>query len=52
MMAILAIKDLEQTIDADLANDLGNLLNRMVSLAQKNDLMVVPEQTVWNESCD
>ncbi len=45
-----SIKDLEQTIAADLANDLGNLLNRMVSLAQKNDLMVVPEQTVWNDA--
>jgi methionyl-tRNA synthetase len=45
-----SIKDLEQTISSDLANDLGNLLNRMVSLAQKNDLMIVPEQAIWDES--
>ncbi len=45
-----SIKDLEQTIASDLANDLGNLLNRMVSLAQKNDLMMVPEQAIWDES--
>lgn len=43
-----SIKDLEQSIASDLANDLGNLLNRMVSLAQKNDLMIVPEQTAWD----
>lgn len=45
-----SIKDLEQTISSDLANDLGNLLNRMVSLAQKNDLMMVPEQMVWDSA--
>ncbi len=44
-----SIKDLEQSISSDLANDLGNLLNRMVSLAQKNDLMIVPKEAVWSE---
>lgn len=45
-----SIKDLEQSISSDLANDLGNLLNRMVSLAQKNDLVDVPVQKVWSKS--
>ena len=32
------IEDLEQKITSDLANDLGNLLNRMLLLAKKHDL--------------
>ena len=32
------IEDLEQKISSDLADDLGNLLNRMVTLAQKYNL--------------
>ena len=35
------VKDLEQKITSDLANDLGNLLQRMVSLATKNKVMEV-----------
>ena len=31
-------QDLEQKISSDLANDLGNLLNRMLLLAQKNNV--------------
>ena len=44
------IKDLEERITSDLANDLGNLLNRMLTLAFKHDLSHVPVHTVWNES--
>ncbi len=34
-----SIKDLEQRISSELANDLGNLLNRTISLAEKNNFM-------------
>ena len=33
-----SIDDLEQKISSDLADDLGNLLNRMITLAQKYNL--------------
>ncbi len=36
-----SIADLEQTITSDLANDLGNLLNRVLVLAEKNNLSVL-----------
>lgn len=39
--------DLEQKINSDLANDLGNLLNRMLTLAIKNNLSIVPKQNNW-----
>jgi methionyl-tRNA synthetase len=45
-----SIKDLEERITSDLANDLGNLLNRMLTLAFKNNLAEVPKHTVWNEA--
>lgn len=45
-----SIKDLEERITSDLANDLGNLLNRMLTLAFKHDLSEVPVHTVWNQS--
>ena len=45
-----SIADLEQTITAELANDLGNLLNRMSSLAQKNDAMEIKDPAVWSEA--
>ncbi len=36
------IPDLEQKISTDLANDLGNLLQRAVSLAVKQDALTIP----------
>ncbi|MCX5922600.1 MAG: methionine--tRNA ligase [Candidatus Dependentiae bacterium] len=44
-----SIGDLEQKIESDLANDLGNLLNRMVSLAHKNDVIELPAIHEWSE---
>jgi methionyl-tRNA synthetase len=43
------IEDLEKAITAELANDLGNLLNRMVTLAHKNNLTQVPVYELWSE---
>jgi methionyl-tRNA synthetase len=37
-----SIEDLEKRINADLANDLGNLLNRMLTLAAKNNITTLP----------
>jgi methionyl-tRNA synthetase len=37
-----SIADVENRIEADLANDLGNLLNRVVALAEKHGIMAVP----------
>ena len=45
-----SIEDLEQRISSDLANDLGNLLNRMVTLAYKNDAKVIQAPKIWGES--
>ena len=42
-----SIKDLEQRIESDLANDLGNLLNRMATLAEKHDATSLKEQSSW-----
>lgn len=42
--------DLERAITSDLANDLGNLLNRMLILAEKNDAMHLTDPKVWSES--
>ncbi len=44
-----SIYDVEQRIEADLANDLGNLLNRMVLLAQKYDVHEIQPPTIWSE---
>lgn len=41
--------DLEQRITSDLANDLGNLLNRTVTLALKNNVSQVRAQKVWSQ---
>ena len=39
--------DLEQRINADLANDLGNLLNRVVTLAHKHELYEIKHPNNW-----
>lgn len=41
------VEDLEQKISSDLANDLGNLLQRAVSLAAKQDSFKIPAVTEW-----
>ena len=33
-----------------MANDLGNLLNRMASLAERNNLSTVPQTNGWSEA--
>ena len=40
--------DLEQRITSDLANDLGNLLNRMITLAQKHELYEIAHPATWH----
>ncbi len=45
-----SIADLEQTITSDLAHDLGNLLNRMTSLAEKHDALEIKDPGVWAET--
>ncbi|MFA6527481.1 MAG: methionine--tRNA ligase, partial [Candidatus Babeliales bacterium] len=46
-----SIKDVEERISADLANNLGNLLNRTTSLALANGLATVtPQQTLETSS--
>ena len=53
------LKDLEGRISSDLANNLGNLLQRTISLALKSDLTTVetcnswePETTALREKCE
>ncbi len=41
--------DLEHRITADLANDLGNLLNRMIALSEKNKVTEIKPQPVWQQ---
>lgn len=43
-----SIEDLEQKISADLANDLGNLLNRLTTLAHKNSVGAVAAPAQWD----
>lgn len=42
-----SIEDVENRIEDDLANDLGNLLNRMTALAEKYDVMEINPISVW-----
>jgi methionyl-tRNA synthetase len=42
-----SIADLEQRITSDLANDLGNLLNRLVALAQKHEITQLTPAHAW-----
>lgn len=44
-----SIDDLERHITTDLCNDLGNLLNRMITLAHKNSLYEVHAPQNWSE---
>lgn len=45
-----SIESLERAIEKDLANDLGNLLNRMLILAEKNGMNTIQPSTIWAES--
>ena len=45
--AEFSIEDLEQKITADLANDLGNLLNRMVTLAHTYNIYEIAAPQQW-----
>jgi methionyl-tRNA synthetase len=40
---------LEQAIESDLANDLGNLLNRLVTLATRYDSVNLPTILTWSQ---
>ncbi len=44
--------ELEQHITSDLANDLGNLLNRLVVLASKNNCMTLQAPRMWEGSVE
>jgi methionyl-tRNA synthetase len=41
------LEDLEKTIESDLSNNVGNLLNRTVALAQKNGVSKLEPQETW-----
>lgn len=43
------VQDLEQKISSDLADDLGNLLNRMVMLSEKHGLQELHAPAAWSD---
>ncbi|MBM17567.1 MAG: methionine--tRNA ligase [Epsilonproteobacteria bacterium] len=43
------ISDIEQSINSELANDLGNLLNRCSTLALKNNLSMIEPPKQWSD---
>lgn len=45
-----SIADLEQRIESDLANDLGNLLQRVTTLADKYGITIVKAPSQWSTS--
>jgi methionyl-tRNA synthetase len=45
-----SIEDIENRIEDDLANDLGNLLNRMTALAEKYDVFEINPISVWSKT--
>lgn len=44
-----SIEDVENRIEDDLANDLGNLLNRMTALAEKHDAFDIGSISTWSK---
>ena len=44
-----SVDDLEQKISSDLADDLGNLLNRMVTLAHKYNITMIEPAEYWSK---
>lgn len=44
-----SIDDIEQSINSELANDLGNLLNRCSTLAQKNNSLLFDAPQSWSD---
>lgn len=47
--ANFSFADLEQRVSSDLANDLGNLLNRMTALAEKNTITTLVAPATWSK---
>ena len=45
-----SIEELQNSIERDLANDLGNLLNRMLTLALNNECTNLYEQHAWSDN--
>lgn len=45
-----SIEDMQQKIASDLANDLGNLLNRLVLLAEKNGISSLDAPPIWDSA--